>query len=143
MKKTLLIFLILTAISFPIEKRFAKVLLPNGKIITAELAIRDEERERGLMFRKEIPENYGMLFVFEVEGRYGFWMKNTLISLDIIWLGKDKRIVHIEENVPPCKEEPCKVYYPTKPALYVIELKSGMVKKENLKIGDLLLFELK
>ncbi len=142
MKKYFFLFFIFSTFIFPFEKKFTKVFLPNGKIITAELAITDEERARGLMFRKEIPEDYGMLFIFEREERHGFWMKNTLISLDIVWLDRNKRIVHIEERVRPCKKEPCKVYYPSKPALYVIELKEGKVKRENLKEGDLLLFEL-
>lgn len=143
MKKYFLFFLILSNFIIPFEKKFIKVFLPNGKIITAELAITDEERTRGLMFRKEIPEDYGMLFVFEYEEKQGFWMKNTLINLDIIWLGKNRKIVHMEKNVPPCRSEPCKVYYPSEPALYVLEIKGGKGDRENLKIGDTLLFELR
>lgn len=142
MKKYFLFFLILSNVAIPFEKKFIKVFLPNGKIITAELAITDEERTRGLMFRKEVPEDYGMLFIFEYEEKHGFWMKNTLINLDIIWIGKNKKIVHIEKNVPPCKGEPCEVYYPSGPALYVLEIKGGKGDRENLKIGDTLLFEL-
>lgn len=143
MKKYFYPFLFLSLLLFPFEKKFTKVFLPNGKIITAELAVTDEERAKGLMFRKEIPEDYGMLFIFEIEERHGFWMKNTLISLDIIWLDSKKRIVHIEENVQPCKKEPCEVYYPSKPGLYVLELIGGKSKKEDLRVGDLLLFELR
>ncbi|MGQ9618909.1 MAG: DUF192 domain-containing protein [Candidatus Aminicenantia bacterium] len=139
----ILIFLIafLTSLS-PDEKKFTKIFLPNGNVITVELAVTDEERARGLMFRRKIPENYGMLFIFEREERHGFWMKNTLIYLDMIWLDSKKRIVHIEENVPPCKSEPCEVYYPSKPSLYVLELKGGKAKKEDLKTGDILIFEI-
>lgn len=143
MKRYLIILPILILFFNSFEKKFTKVFLPNGKIITAELAVNEEERARGLMFRKEIPEDYGMLFIFEEEGRYGFWMKNTLISLDIIWIDGKKRIVHIEENVPPCKNDPCEVYHPPEPALYVLELRGGKARKENLKIGDILLFELR
>ncbi len=143
MKKYFFFFLILSNFLFLFEKKFTKVFLPNGKIITAELAVTDEERARGLMFRKKIPEDYGMLFIFEREEKHGFWMKNTLIYLDIIWLDGNKRIVHVEENVPPCEKEPCEVYYPSKPARYVLELKGGKGKRENLKLGDFLLFELR
>lgn len=142
MKKYFLILPLLILFINPFQKKYTKVFFPNGKIITAELAVTDEERAKGLMFRKEIPEDYGMLFIFEEEERHGFWMKNTLIFLDIIWIDSKKRIVHIEENVPPCKRDPCEVYYPSKPALYVLELKGGKAKREDLKIGDLLLFEL-
>lgn len=143
MKKYIFFFFFLSLLLFSFEKKFTKVFLPNGKIITAELAVTDEERARGLMFRKEIPEDYGMLFIFEIEEKHGFWMKNTLIPLDILWLDSKKRIVHIEENVPPCKKEPCPVYYPSKPGLYVLELKGGKSKREDLKEGALLLFELR
>lgn len=120
--------------------RFIKVYFPNGKAIVAELAQSDEERQRGLMFREEIRPDQGMLFIFEEEGYYSFWMKNTRISLDILWLDGEKRIVHIEENVPPCPQDPCPSYMPKIPALYVLELKSGSAKANQLKLYEKLDF---
>ena len=64
--------------------------------------------KNGLMFRENMDSDRGMLFIFEKEGEYPFWMKNTLIPLDIIWINKDKEVVFISENAQPCEEgKPC------------------------------------
>jgi len=122
--------------------KFIKIYLPNGKSVTAELAVTDEERQRGLMFREKLLPDQGMLFMFEEEGLYSFWMKNTLISLDMLWINKDRRIVHIARNVPPCKEDPCPSYSPERPGLYVLELAAGAADRLGLKLFDRLEFTL-
>lgn len=122
--------------------KFIKIYLPNGKSVTAELAVTDEERQRGLMFREKLLPDQGMLFVFEEEGLYSFWMKNTLISLDMLWINKDRRIVHIARNVPPCKEDPCPSYSPERPGLYVLELAAGAADRIGFKLFDRLEFTL-
>jgi hypothetical protein len=122
--------------------KFIKIYLPNGKSVTAELAATDEERQRGLMFREKLLPEQGMLFVFEEEGLYSFWMKNTLISLDMLWINKDRRIVHIARNVPPCKEDPCPSYSPERPGLYVLELAAGAADRIGFKLFDRLEFTL-
>lgn len=138
LKKSLIVLIILPALLSPEVgcKKFIKIFFPNGKSITAELAVTDEERQLGLMYREEILADQGMLFIFEEEGRYSFWMKNMKFSLDILWLDKGKRIVHIERNVPPCKREPCPSYPPSIPAMYVLELKAGSVDEHKLKLFD-------
>ncbi len=105
-----------------------------------ELADTQAERELGLSNRATFSEDTGMLFIFEQEGQYGFWMKDTLIPLDIIWIDKDKQVVFIQKNAEPCKQEPCQTYNPRKNALYVLELNSGMSDKIGLKEGDKLKF---
>lgn len=120
--------------------KFIKVYLPGGQEITAELAVSPAERERGLMFRDSLEQDQGMLFVFEEEDLYSFWMKNTLIPLDIIWLNSHRQIVHIEKNVPPCTEDPCPGYRPRQPALYVLELKAGQAEANNLQLYQRLSF---
>ena len=122
--------------------KFIKIYLPDGKSITAELSVSDEERQRGLMFREKLRVDQGMLFVFEEESKYAFWMKNTLIPLDMLWIDKDRRIVHIWRNVPPCKEDPCPSYGPDRPGLYVLELASGAADRLGLKLFDRLEFKL-
>jgi hypothetical protein len=92
--------------------------------------------EKGLMFRENLDENNGMLFIFNNSGKYNFWMKNTLIPLDIIWINKNIEIVDIKENVPPCKQEPCEIYSPKTEAWYVLEVNGGSVKMNNISIGD-------
>jgi len=107
--------------------------------IQARLAVSEAEKQRGLMFEDGLEENEGMLFIYEKEGSHSFWMKNMRFPLDIIWIGGDKRIVDIRENVPPCREE-CNTFAPSGPARYVLEVEAGFVKKRGLKVGDRLKF---
>ncbi|MFQ5596994.1 MAG: DUF192 domain-containing protein [Nitrospiria bacterium] len=112
------------------------IAFPSGKIIHAEVADTPAARNRGLMFREGLPEDGGMLFVFQKAGPYRFWMKNCKFSIDIIWLNERKEIVFVSENTPPCKIDPCPTYGPDKEkSLFVIEVASGFVKKEALKLG--------
>lgn len=138
-----LLFLLNLCSSQTRGKRFIKMFLPDGYTITAEIAVTDEDRQLGLMHRKKINPDQGMLLVFEQENIYSIWMKNMNIPLDILWLDGEKRIVHIERNVPPCKEDPCPTYTSRLPALYVLELKTGIVNEHNLKIYDRIEFVLK
>ena len=94
------------------------------------------ERIKGLMFQKSLEQNKGMLFLFDKEEKHYFWMKNTFIPLDIIWLNKDKKVVFISENNQPCKWYYCSSIKPTVEAKYVLEVNSGIVKKIELKVGD-------
>ena len=126
----------------PDKDKFIKVYLPTGSSITAELAVTAEERGRGLMFREKLLPDQGMLFVFEVEDFHSFWMKNTLIALDMLWLDKERRIVHIERDVPPCRADPCPSYTPRRPGSYVLELKAGSADRLKLKLFDRLEFTL-
>jgi len=97
---------------------------------------------KGLMFRKGLGKNEAMLFVFNQEGMHSFWMKNTLIPLDIIWLDKDKKVVEITKNAQPCPSQKCQSYRNQQPAKYVLEINAGMAEKIGLSIGNTLLFEL-
>ncbi len=106
-----------------------------------EIADSAEERAKGLMYREALDEGKGMLFVYPEEGIYNFWMKNTLIPLDMIWISSDRRIVHIEEAVP-CKEDPCYVYQPAKKALFVLEINGGLAEKLGIDEGDMVEFNL-
>lgn len=103
--------------------------------VYAEVADTESKRQLGLMFREGLPEKQGMLFVFEREDKYSFWMKNMRLSLDIIWINKDKRIVDISLNVPPCKDS-CKGFIPKEKAKYVLEVSAGFTEKNRVKIGD-------
>lgn len=124
------------------KARFVKVFFPDGFTILAELAVSDEERQQGLMFRERINEDQGMLFIFEEEEIHGFWMKNMRFSIDILWLDKEKRIVHLEPSVPPCPRDPCPSYVPDAPAMFVLELKSGAAERHGLRLYDRLEFVL-
>jgi len=112
------------------------ITLPNGQIINIEIVDTDEKRAMGLMFRKSLPYSSGMLFIFDTEDFHSFWMKNTLIPLDILWLDKEFRIKYYYQNVQPCKSAPCASYSPLIKALYVLEVNAGFIRKENLKLDD-------
>jgi uncharacterized membrane protein (UPF0127 family) len=123
------------------EKLTHKITLPNGREILVEIAQTLEDRVRGLMYRKNLPYDRGMFFIFLEEDFHSFWMKNTSISLDIIWLDSNYKIVYFYTNVPPCTIEPCDSYFPIARAKYVLEVNAGLVKKEGLKISDLLILK--
>lgn len=122
------------------RKPFVRVFFPNRSSVIAELALTDEERQLGLMIREKINSDQGMLFVFEEEDILSFWMKNMNFPLDILWLNQEKRIVHMECHVPPCKEPNCPSYSSPIPAKYVLELKAGSVERNQLKLYDKLDF---
>lgn len=106
-----------------------------------EIADTLEERAEGLMFRQELADDTGMLFIFPKQGIYSFWMKNTLIPLDIIWINKEQKVVFIKKNALPCQTNICQSINPEKDAKYVLELNAGIVEIIELKIGDKFSFE--
>ena len=98
-----------------------------------ELADTDEERARGLMFRGSMPADRGMIFVFDQAAPQAFWMQNTYIPLDIIYIGADGRIVSIAKNTPTLSETPI----PSgAPARYVLEINAGLSDRHGIAPGD-------
>lgn len=110
----------------------------NETIIFVEIASSAEEWKKGLMFRKKLEVNKGMLFISKNEKIRNFWMKNTYISLDIIFISANKKIVGVIENTTPLSKKLIKI---KKPSQYVLEVKAGVVKKAKLKIGDTIEFK--
>jgi uncharacterized membrane protein (UPF0127 family) len=106
-----------------------------------EIADTTEERAQGLMFRQELADNKGMLFVFPKQGIYSFWMKNTLIPLDIIWISQGQKVVFIKKDALPCKADIYETINPKKEAKYVLELKTGVVEAIGLKVTNKCYFE--
>ncbi len=111
------------------------VIVFGNVAVNVEIADSDEERMKGLMFRKFLDEDKGMLFVFDDSLPRAFWMKNTLIPLDIIFISEDLRIINIAE-AEPCQKEPCEVYYSQGNAEYVLEVNKGFSKKFNISVGN-------
>jgi len=101
--------------------------------IDIELADTEYERQLGLMKRKSMEENQGMLFIFPDEQIRSFWMRNTFISLDMIFVNSKKEIVTIHKNTRVLSSES---YPSTEPAVYVIEVVAGFTDKYNIKVGD-------
>jgi|SRR3989338_4804568 len=138
--KILTIFLLISLISCAKnpDKNFEVISIDNGNgliKINAEIADDEQEQMKGLMFREKLNENDGMFFVFENEQERTFWMKNTLIPLDIIFIGNNFEIVDIK-NAVPCKGEPCALYKSSKPAKYVLEVNGDLTAKRGIMIGD-------
>jgi uncharacterized membrane protein (UPF0127 family) len=93
------------------------------------------------MYRESLPEKTGMLFLFPDNAPHGFWMKNTMIPLDMIWMDESGRVVYVSANTPPCKADPCPVYGPEGPARMVLEIAGGMAARENVTVGSTLKLE--
>jgi uncharacterized membrane protein (UPF0127 family) len=106
--------------------------------ITAEVASSPAARERGLMDRRELAADRGMLFVFPSESIPGFWMKDTYLSLDLIFIDATGTISDIYRNTKPLDTE--KTYSPSEPVLYALEVKAGTAAKLNYSVGDKLIF---
>jgi uncharacterized membrane protein (UPF0127 family) len=117
------------------ENTQGKTLKINDVTINVGIADTDEKRVQGLSGREKLSENEGLLFVFEKEGYYGFWMKDMNFPIDIIWLDKDKKVIKIESSISP--ETYPKVFSPSSLSLYVLETNSGFAQKSKIKIGDL------
>lgn len=122
------------------NKNISQVCFKN-KCFNVEIADSLEEREKGLMNREYLDLDSGMLFLFDKKSRYSFWMENTLMPLDVIWIDESKKIVFIKENALPCKTENCELLTPGKEALYVLEINGGIVEKIGLKVGDVAEFK--
>jgi uncharacterized membrane protein (UPF0127 family) len=105
--------------------------------IDIEIADNIAEREQGLMFRDTMAQNAGMLFLMETEEIQAFWMKNTILSLDIIFVDSDRRIVSIKSN---CKPYSLDQIESVKPALYVVEVNAGYTAKQGINAGDMISF---
>lgn len=105
---------------------------------SVEIADTPEERRRGLMFREQLGENEGMLFVYEEESPRSFWMKNTLIPLDIIFLDSEMRIINIEKANPEpnTSDENLASYRSERPAQYVLEINQNRSEEIGLEKGD-------
>lgn len=109
----------------------------NGNRFTIEVANTPELRERGLMFRREMPADAGMLFIHDETSPIAYWMKNTYIPLDILYFDEQFKLVSAQLNVPPCGDQvQCPNYPSDAPAKYVLELNAGIAEKIKLKKND-------
>jgi len=114
------------------------ITLPGGQVIRAETMVDNIDLTRGLMFRTSLAPDRGMLFVHPRPGNYAYWMYQTLIPLDIIWLDSNRTIVEMAENAQPCKTQAskCEQYGGKQISAYVLELGGGMARKNGLQLGQ-------
>lgn len=108
----------------------------GGVSLKLEYAVTEAEREKGLGGRMSLMPQEAMLFVFPKDGYYGFWMKDTLISLDMFWLDAQGHVVFIERDVAPSTYP--SVFYPDLPARYVLETAAGDADRYGIRTGDAL-----
>lgn len=108
----------------------------GGVSLRIEYATTTVARERGLSGRSTVPEDYGMLFVFVEEGKYGFWMKDMLVPIDIFWLDSQGQVVWVEREITPATYP--NVFYPPVPVRYVLETVAGFASLHHIATGTLL-----
>ena len=104
-------------------------ILPNIEVVT-----NSQDRQRGLMYKKAIPENYGMFFIWNLNKVQCMWMKNTYIPLSVAYMDRSGKIINIYDMVPLSKISVCS----DRPALYALEVNRGWFKRNNIKVGDIL-----
>ena len=109
----------------------------NERCYEVQIAKTPTELERGLMNRVKLGSGSGMLFIFSGEDRVSFWMKNTLIPLDIVWIDNNYRVVFIKHNAEPCGAAACPTIDPGVDARYVLEVNAGEADRVGAKVGDL------
>ena len=138
------ITILLTYLCFIGEYAFANdkvdlIIYNNNKYIklNVEIAKTSEERSKGLMYRKKLSNNEGMLFIFPFENIVRLWMKDTYIPLDVIFISKDKKIVDIKHNMKKLSENIIKSRVKSK---YALEFNAGLINKLSIKIGDKVFF---
>ncbi|HSU72882.1 MAG TPA: DUF192 domain-containing protein [Candidatus Binatia bacterium] len=108
----------------------------HGDVVAVvEVADDAEERAKGLMYRQTLAPSDGMLFIFEDEAPRTFWMKNTKLPLDMIFVDSNLTVDEVKSNVPPCKSDSCPVYPSKQPAQYVIEVGAGYAEKKGIEPG--------
>lgn len=113
----------------------------KGERFTVEVADDDPERSRGLMYRDQLADGTGMLFLHDIEEPLAYWMKNTRIPLDIFYFDSQRRLVSVSRGVPPCSlGDRCPPYPSAGPALYVLELNAGEASRLGVAKGDELVF---
>lgn len=116
------------------------VILPTGKRIKALIADTSEKQTSGLMGYSHLKPSEGMLFVFDKSEPHMMWMKNMIMSIDILWMNDKKEIIEIIPSIPPCKADPCPIYGPSLSSRYVLEISNGASSAYQLKRGMMLKF---
>ncbi len=115
------------------QNSIASTTLESGETMDFEVVTTETAQEQGLSGRSLVPENYGMLFVFDHKFRVGFWMKDMLVPIDIIWLSDSGTILGVEDSISP--DTYPKSVYPPEPVRYVLEVRAGEMRRKGWGIG--------
>jgi uncharacterized protein len=118
------------------------IMTEQGQVtIVVEIASTPEQREQGLMYRRSLPRQQGMLFKFDGEKVRRVWMKNMQFAIDVLFLSNQGVIVTQLKNLPPCPGDPCPIYSAPQPAAYLLELNAGYSDELGLQAGSQLFIE--
>lgn len=152
-KKKRILFLILMSMllisgamffNAPTDTGVIVVHFPSEVTLEAEVAETPEKLLFGLAFREVLPDNHGMLFLFEQSGLHQVWTKQYQFNVDLIWIDESKHVVHIVETAVPCVRDPCEWYGPPpERARYVLVANSGFVDRARVSVGHELVFALR
>jgi uncharacterized membrane protein (UPF0127 family) len=119
---------------FTAQREALEIVSRTGThVFSAEMAVTDDERAKGLMFRKELPQGQGMLFDFKTDQNVAMWMRNTYVSLDMIFIRGDGTIANIAEDTEPLSE---RIIPSRGPVRAVLEVVAGTAKKLGIMPGD-------
>lgn len=153
LNKKRLIFLILMALLLvsggllfngPKQTEIIEVRFPSGVKLQAEVADTPEKLLFGLAFRPSLPDDEGMIFLFEESGHHKVWTKGFQFPVDMIWVDESKQIVYMKEFAEPCHKDPCSWHGPPPAkARYIIEANAGFIQRSDAKVGEELVFALK
>jgi uncharacterized protein len=133
------ILLLLIVINFMrmMERQAVVLTFSDGQQVILEVADTPEERMLGLFFAESIPQDRGMVFLFEQGEPIRLWTREYRVPVDMIWVDQEFKIVSYETDIPPCDKDPCPVYTPADGrAPYAIMLAAGMVRKQGLQVGE-------
>jgi uncharacterized membrane protein (UPF0127 family) len=135
-----LLFVMLGSVSACQAEPKVAIATKDGKEIVFQVEIADtpSKREMGLQYRRDLARDRGMIFLFPSESIQSFWMKNTPLPLDMIFINRDRRIVGIVEQTVPFSLDPRSVGAPSQ---YVLEINGGLSKRHGIKAGDTVRFE--
>lgn len=136
MKQVKICLLIVASSLFLFATEKQKIFV-GAKMVIVEVASTHEEHQKGLMFRKKLPENEGMLFVFKEAGIRRFWMKNTFIPLSIGYFDKNRKLIEVIDMEPATSEMAVNLphYESSKPAKYALEMNRGWFRRNKIKPG--------
>ncbi len=132
MKRFIIAILLLLLFWDCTNKKYAKIII-NRKALKVEIADTAKKREKGLMDKKSLPENEGMLFIFEEPKILHFWMKNTSIPLSIAFINENFEIIQIEDMYP---YDIVNIHSSKAPAKYALEVNQGWFERNNIKVGS-------
>ena len=121
------------------QAQSSRIMIGNV-VLVVEIAITPTAQQKGLSGRASLASDHGMLFVFDHEDYWGFWMIDMKFPLDIIWFNSTRQVVFIEQDLPPCTPQNCPVFTPNVKAMYVLEVNAGFVSAHQITFGTTFTF---